>query len=168
VQPAPDAPGQVLVGETDGSGWAWDGRRWRFEDPPLTHPIPQTEVELRTCELHAERVGPPREPASFVRHQDHRAIIVPSPHRSEIETVERPDLDPADRTTWPPGLDHGHRVAYGMWSDGSGWWWRDGRWERVDPSATWSGPRRKTTTRPRLRCCGRPRRTQPAARRDRV
>jgi hypothetical protein len=140
--PAPTDPDLVLVDETDGSAWAWDGRRWRFEDPPLTHPIPTTEVELRARALFAERVGPPRDPPSFVCRLDHRAIIVPRPHVSEIETLERPDREPADGTSRPPELRYGHQVAYGLWSDASGWWWQDGRWEQVDPPGTWQERRR--------------------------
>jgi hypothetical protein len=135
--PAPEEPHWVLVDETDGSAWAWAGRRWALEDPPLTHPIPATEVELSARALYSERVGRPRELASFVRRRDDQVVVAASPHRSEVETLERPDLDPAAGTGRPPQLDHGHQVAYGLWSDGSGWWWQDGRWVQVDPPGTW-------------------------------
>jgi hypothetical protein len=135
--PAPDEPHWVLVDETDGSAWAWDGRRWVLEDPPLTHPIPATEVELSARALYSQRVGRPRELASFVRRRDDQVVVAASPNRSEVETLERPDLDPAAGTSRPPRLDHGHQVAYGLWSDGSGWWWQDGRWAQVDPPGTW-------------------------------
>jgi hypothetical protein len=57
--PAPEDPHWVLVDETDGSAWAWDGRRWALENPPLTHPIPATEVELSARALYSERSGDP-------------------------------------------------------------------------------------------------------------